>query len=71
MRKPFALLLAIMLIAVTAWWMIENFAVSVVPGWHTPILAPWSVLALLVCAVLLGIAFVILFKLLGGRKSSR
>lgn len=71
MRKPFALLLAVMLIAVTAWWTIENFAVSIVPGWHTPILAPWSVLALLAIAVLLGIAFVTLFKLLGARKNSR
>ncbi|HEY0017098.1 MAG TPA: hypothetical protein VGC13_12295 [Longimicrobium sp.] len=71
MRKPFALLLVVMLIAVTAWWTIENFAVSIVPGWHTPILAPWSVLALLGIAVLLGIAFVTLFKLLGGGKSSR
>jgi H+/Cl- antiporter ClcA len=72
MRKPFALLLAVMLIAAaTAWWMIENFAVSVVPGWHTPILAPWSVLALLVCAVLFGTVSAILFRLLGGRKSAR
>lgn len=71
MRKPFALLLAVMLIAATAWWTIENFAVSVVPGWHTPILAPWSVLALMGIAVLLGIAFVILFRVLGGGKSAR
>jgi hypothetical protein len=71
MRKPFALLLAALLIAAAAWWMIENFAVSIVPGWHTPILAPWSVLALLVLAVLLGIAFVMLFKLAGGGKNAR
>jgi hypothetical protein len=72
MRKPFALLLATALIVgVVAWWVSGDFALSVVPGWHTTILAPYAIGAVFVSAVLLAIAFAILFRQLGGGKSPR
>jgi len=72
MRKPFALLLAVALIAgVVGWWVSGDFALSVVPGWHTTILAPYAVATVFVSAVLLAIAFVILFRQLGGGKNPR
>jgi hypothetical protein len=71
MRKPLALLLAAALIAaVVAWSTREGFAVSVVPGWHTTILAPYAVVAMFVSAVLLAIAFSIMLWQLGGGKRS-
>jgi len=72
MRKPFALLGAAALIAVVvAWWTIGEGAVSVVPGWHTLILAPYALGAAVVSAALLAIAFATLFRHLGGRKRTR
>jgi hypothetical protein len=72
MRKPFALFLAaVLLVAAAAWWTFGDIAVSVVPGWHTPILAPYATAAVFIIAVLLAIAFVAVFKQLGGRKKSR
>jgi hypothetical protein len=72
MRKPSALLVPSgRIVAVVAWWTRVEGAVSVVPGWHVPILAPYALAAIFVSAVLLAIAFVILYMQLGGGKSSR
>jgi hypothetical protein len=71
MRKPFALLLAAALIVAVGMWAYWAFAVSVVPGWHTPILAPYAVVSIFISAVLLAIAVAILFREIGGTKSSR
>ncbi len=37
-----------------------DFAVSIVPGWHTPILAPYAVGALVLAALLVVLASTIL-----------
>ncbi|HYH80832.1 MAG TPA: hypothetical protein VEX86_13615 [Longimicrobium sp.] len=69
MRNRVTLLLAIaVIVAVVAWWTRGDPAVSVVPGWHTPILAPYALIAISVSAVLLMIAFVVVFKQIRGRK---
>ena len=71
MRRPLALLLSVaMIVAVVAWWTSGDLAVSIVPGWHVPILAPYALIAILVSAVLLAIALAILYRQLGGGKSS-
>jgi hypothetical protein len=71
MRKPFALFMAAALIAAGVWWWtVGDLAVSIVPGWHVPILAPYAVFAIFGFVVLLAIVFVILFRLFG-RKSAR
>ena len=36
-----------------------DFAVSFVPGWHTPILSPWGVASLLLLAAALTTAVVV------------
>ncbi|HYH80514.1 MAG TPA: hypothetical protein VEX86_11980 [Longimicrobium sp.] len=72
MRKSLTLLLAVtVIVAVVVWWALGDFAVSVVPGRHTPILAPYSLMAILVSALLPAIAFATVFRHLGGRKISR
>ena len=71
MRRPLALLLSVaMIVAVVAWWRSGDFAISIVPGWHVPILAPYALIAILVSAVLLAIALATLYRQLGGGKSS-
>jgi len=70
MRKSLALLAAAALIvAVAAFWRTEGSAVSVVPGWHVPILAPYAIIAIIVSAVMVATALAIaLTQLRGGNK---
>ena len=67
MRKPLALLAAVAVIAAFAIWpMYWNFVVSIVPGWHTPILAPYAVAYIVVGAVLVGIVLAVLIRVAFG-----
>jgi membrane associated rhomboid family serine protease len=67
MRKPFALFMVAALLAVVVWWwMVGDLALSVMPGWQLPILAPYVIVAGLVSAVMLAVAFLMLWKHFGG-----
>lgn len=72
MRKALSLLFAAALIvAVVAWWASGGSPYSVVPGWHTPILSPYALVAILVSAVVLAIAAGIIFTQLRGAGGIR
>ncbi|HET7230409.1 MAG TPA: hypothetical protein VFJ16_10435 [Longimicrobium sp.] len=73
MRALLATLLvaAAMATAMAAYGMSAGFAVSVVPGWHTAILAPYAVVALVVIVVLLAVALATVFMHFASASDAR
>ncbi|HEX8829953.1 MAG TPA: hypothetical protein VF705_02250 [Longimicrobium sp.] len=73
MRALLATLIAAaaLIAAVAAYGMSAHCAVSVVPGWHTSILAPYAVVALVGFAVLLTVTLAVVFTHFAGAKDAR
>lgn len=73
MRKTLALLAAVVLVVVVVWWASLDFAVSIVPGWHTPILAPWAIAYIVAEVIVVGILLMVLIRMTfrGARDEER
>jgi hypothetical protein len=70
MRMLIALLLAAALVgAVVGWWTSGQLWFSLVPGIHVSIFSLYVIVPLSIYTVLLAIAGVRVFELLGGRRS--
>lgn len=67
MKKTLAAIAAAALVVALAVRLATwDFAVSIVPGWHTPILAPYAIACILAGALVVGIVLAVLIRAASG-----
>jgi hypothetical protein len=67
MKKTLASIAAVALvIALVIRFSTWDFAVSIVPGWHVPILAPYAIACILAGALVVGIVLAVLIRAASG-----